>query len=604
MGLSSTVLRVRVFRGGELLTARSFVERHVVVGRDPLMADLVIVSRQMSREHALLEHDGERMFVHDMASTNGLHVNGIPAARAEVNAGDNIRLGEYELQMELSHGPATDAADAPPRRPTEHDLQLTAADAIEDFFVVDSPFEGLALTDADSPMSRRTLRPDETAALIKAVQDESAEADVPETSAVVDPDDAADDFTPTWSLTQVLAQPINPDVIAGAKRGGVAVEVVICRGERVDGYHAVTGAHSLQLNQQSAARRWQRRIGNDMSLRVRVNRRDDAEVTLPEKATFQVHRGDRILDATQGVREGWTRRRRGRLYLSLQRFDTLLVDQGPLTYQLRFVPHHRPRLRRRALPRPMWQRVRKWLALLAFAALAHVGLLAAATPWHTRHAWAPTLGAVPWVEYVAGSSVNRWDGPAMSVAPTLAGMPEAHGEGFPHLPGGSRGFHIFGLMGVGLATQPNNPPASGDLHLSRAAALLRGEAVSLRDALPSPRAGHTWVLQKSGALPAKLADARLKSDDLLKVLHRDAAALEACYATVASPGFALSGNVAMAFVLSKNGTVKHVQDTVVGTNTPLPACFSAQVKRNRFNSFKGDDLAVEVTLTFMRSGFE
>src|SRR6478735_575603 len=105
-------LRVAIFRNGELVSKETFGARHVIVGRDPTLADLVIGSGQVSREHALLEHDGHRVYVHDLGSTNGIYVNGRRVERAELTPWDRLRLGEHLLRLELltSRVPAAEAS--------------------------------------------------------------------------------------------------------------------------------------------------------------------------------------------------------------------------------------------------------------------------------------------------------------------------------------------------------------------------------------------------------------------------------------------------------------------------------------------------------------
>ena len=59
------VLQVFLFRDGEFLGTEMFSERQVSVGRDPDVADLLLESTQISRQHAIIEHDGAKVSIRD-----------------------------------------------------------------------------------------------------------------------------------------------------------------------------------------------------------------------------------------------------------------------------------------------------------------------------------------------------------------------------------------------------------------------------------------------------------------------------------------------------------------------------------------------------------
>jgi pSer/pThr/pTyr-binding forkhead associated (FHA) protein len=66
-----------------------------------------------SRHHALLKRDGDRYFIYDQRSANGVMVNGekIPSETAhELRDGDYITIGEYELVFHL--GPSTQSTQS------------------------------------------------------------------------------------------------------------------------------------------------------------------------------------------------------------------------------------------------------------------------------------------------------------------------------------------------------------------------------------------------------------------------------------------------------------------------------------------------------------
>jgi ATP-binding cassette subfamily B protein len=96
--------------GGRLVELRG---ERLVVGRDP-GADLVLVGEGISRRHALLTCDGERLEVHDEGSRNGTRVNGRPATTARLRDGDRIGIGPFELVvLRVGPEPATPGGDLP-----------------------------------------------------------------------------------------------------------------------------------------------------------------------------------------------------------------------------------------------------------------------------------------------------------------------------------------------------------------------------------------------------------------------------------------------------------------------------------------------------------
>src|SRR6478735_8873128 len=160
-------LRVAIFRNGELVSKETFGARHVIVGRDPTLADLVIGSGQVSREHALLEHDGHRVYVHDLGSTNGIYVNGRRVERAELTPWDRLRLGEHLLRLELLTSRAT--AEVAP---------VVSGETTGFFSEAEPMAEALP-----PPRPRMTLRLDATDSII---QDDAAEAEAEAEAAPLD----------------------------------------------------------------------------------------------------------------------------------------------------------------------------------------------------------------------------------------------------------------------------------------------------------------------------------------------------------------------------------------------------------------------------------
>jgi hypothetical protein len=69
-----------------------------VIGRAP-SCDFVIGHASISRRHAMLARDGERVIVTDLGSTNGTFVNGRWISQVEVVPGDLLQLGPLDLLL-------------------------------------------------------------------------------------------------------------------------------------------------------------------------------------------------------------------------------------------------------------------------------------------------------------------------------------------------------------------------------------------------------------------------------------------------------------------------------------------------------------------------
>lgn len=85
----------------ELLSAR------ILVGRSPA-ADLRLDDHSVSTEHAAVELQSDGFGIRDLASTNGVKVNGAPSLLSELKHGDRIDIGEVVLHYLVA--PREDAA--------------------------------------------------------------------------------------------------------------------------------------------------------------------------------------------------------------------------------------------------------------------------------------------------------------------------------------------------------------------------------------------------------------------------------------------------------------------------------------------------------------
>ena len=86
-------------------------ERCLLIGRRDT-SDIVIADESVSTAHAaIFEMDGKR-FVRDLGSRTGTFLNGKQVHQAELNFGDNIRVGQIELVYHLIEVPVETSESA------------------------------------------------------------------------------------------------------------------------------------------------------------------------------------------------------------------------------------------------------------------------------------------------------------------------------------------------------------------------------------------------------------------------------------------------------------------------------------------------------------
>jgi len=93
------MIRLRVSTSGGTSFERDFDEESLIIGRSH-EADLVLADRFLSRQHARLFHDGDRLMVEDLGSQNGTRVNGARIDEpTEVKIGDRIELSASQIEL-------------------------------------------------------------------------------------------------------------------------------------------------------------------------------------------------------------------------------------------------------------------------------------------------------------------------------------------------------------------------------------------------------------------------------------------------------------------------------------------------------------------------
>lgn len=92
----------------------------MVLGRDPV-SDIHLPDATVSRRHALLQVDGDRVRITDLGSTSSTRINGAALVRdipSTLEAGDFLHLGKLELTFHTTPPPAPKPAVAPaPAKP-------------------------------------------------------------------------------------------------------------------------------------------------------------------------------------------------------------------------------------------------------------------------------------------------------------------------------------------------------------------------------------------------------------------------------------------------------------------------------------------------------
>ena len=81
------------------------------IGRDS-GCELMLDNLGVSRRHAQLREVEGRFIVEDLKSTNGVFVNGRRVTSAEINPGDEIRIGKFSLTLERTREEPAAAVDA------------------------------------------------------------------------------------------------------------------------------------------------------------------------------------------------------------------------------------------------------------------------------------------------------------------------------------------------------------------------------------------------------------------------------------------------------------------------------------------------------------
>ena len=581
-----TQLRITVFRGGDRVGTESFSERHLVLGRDPTMADLVISSSKVSREHALVEHDGQRIFVHDLNSTNGIYLNGLRIDRAEVHPGDDLAVGEHTLRLELQHGRS--GRSLPPTLPGAAAPETAAAkpDEAPFFAPASEPPAAPAVLGALASTGRLTLRVDDVAALIDDWDERAAEQ--------------AAALAPVPWAELLLQEPSTVTAETSPRR--LRLAVLTTQGDLLVEHRLLRPGQARRLGPGAMRQRFGRPARLDEGMRVRLGRNGLCQVILPGRSTWHLQRALGTWDETVGIREGWATRRRDGIHIRLQAPEILACSVGSRTYSLRFVP--RPP---RPPAAPLWRQGhrRRWgLWLLASLSLNLLALnLLGHALW--RHRQTIPAVAVQWQMAPTAVPARAYGGRGRPPPELGARLPPA--ELAPPV-GGAQGppFLTYGALAAGPTYDPQQPAAGPEVTLKRAAAFLRGNGTSLTALLPpAPGGGPSWRLHLSAAdLVLSRSDGPTETQ-LLPILERAAPALAQCYARYLPADAGLSGRIELHWQLDGRGRPVDVQPSGLGAPPDLVACMRQVLTPLRFPAPRGPGaLGLNAVLGFRRIGFD
>jgi pSer/pThr/pTyr-binding forkhead associated (FHA) protein len=75
----------------------------LTIGRDPA-SDIFLNDITVSRNHAVLERDGDRVTLRDAGSLNGTYVNGRLADAAELHDNDSVQIGTFQMVFNAGRG--------------------------------------------------------------------------------------------------------------------------------------------------------------------------------------------------------------------------------------------------------------------------------------------------------------------------------------------------------------------------------------------------------------------------------------------------------------------------------------------------------------------
>jgi pSer/pThr/pTyr-binding forkhead associated (FHA) protein len=110
---------------GVVIKEVQLTKDRTTLGRRPYN-DIVIDNLAISGEHAVLEMQGDKVYLEDLDSTNGTYVNGKAARKLLLQHGDIIDVGKYKIKFD-DHSDAATSASQSQVNPTDASDSLGAS---------------------------------------------------------------------------------------------------------------------------------------------------------------------------------------------------------------------------------------------------------------------------------------------------------------------------------------------------------------------------------------------------------------------------------------------------------------------------------------------
>ncbi|MDP2368719.1 FHA domain-containing protein [Rhodoferax sp.] len=89
---------------GVVIKEVQLTKDRTTLGRRPYN-DIVIDNLAVSGEHAVLQMNGNEVYLEDLNSTNGTYVNGKAIKKQLLQSGDSIEVGKYRIKYETDSAP-------------------------------------------------------------------------------------------------------------------------------------------------------------------------------------------------------------------------------------------------------------------------------------------------------------------------------------------------------------------------------------------------------------------------------------------------------------------------------------------------------------------
>lgn len=93
----STEVPVLIVRKGIEVGERFYLEQpHITIGRDP-ESSIFLNDVTVSRAHAVLHVEADRVRIEDVGSLNGTYVNDVIVTDAVLHSGDLVQIGRFQM---------------------------------------------------------------------------------------------------------------------------------------------------------------------------------------------------------------------------------------------------------------------------------------------------------------------------------------------------------------------------------------------------------------------------------------------------------------------------------------------------------------------------